>query len=226
VQYLSCQTLRHLITWVSVILTLASFKGGVGKTTSAIHLAAYFSRSAPTVLVDGDPNKTSAKWAARGNPPFRVVPEEETAIAARKHEHVIIDTKARPDTEHLQALARGCDLLILPCTPSSYSMDALTATIAELKTLGAERYRILLTIVPPRPMTDGEQARQLIVRAGLPLFAAEIRRTVAFERAALDGITVDQVKGNDTASLAWRDYERVAEEIEVLNGKAAKQARV
>jgi chromosome partitioning protein len=209
-----------------VILTVASFKGGVGKTTTAIHLATYFSRSASTVLVDGDPNKTSAKWAGRGAPSFRVVPEEETALAARRHEHVIIDTKARPDTEHLHALARGCDLLILPCTPSSYSMDALTATISELQTLGAERYRILLTIVPPRPMADGEQAREMITRAGLPIFAAEIRRTVAFERAALEGTTVDQVRGNDMAGLAWRDYERVAEEIEVVCGKVAKQARV
>ena len=209
-----------------MILTVASFKGGVGKTTTAIHLAAYFSRTAATVLVDGDPNKNSAKWAGRGSPPFRVVPEEETAIAARRHEHVIIDTKARPDTEHLQALARGCDLLILPCTPSSYSMDALIATIKELHALGAERYRILLTIVPPRPMTDGERARAMIVKAGLPLFTSEIRRTVAFERSALDGVTVDQVKGNDTAGLAWRDYERVAEEIEALYGKATRQAAV
>ncbi len=209
-----------------MILTVASFKGGVGKTTTAIHLAAYFSRSAPTVLVDGDPNKNSAKWAGRGTPPFRVVPEEETAIAARRHEHVIIDTKARPDTEHLQALARGCDLLILPCTPSSYSMDALIATIKELHALGAERYRILLTIVPPRPMTDGERARAMIVKAGLPLFTSEIRRTVAFERSALEGVTVDQVKSNDTAGLAWRDYERVAEEVEALYGKATRQAAV
>src|SRR3954453_9835234 len=160
---------------MSVIITVAGFKGGVGKTTTAIHLAAYFSQSGSTVLVDGDPNKTSAKWAGRGTPTFAVVPEEETATAARRHEHVIIDTKARPDTEHLKALARGCDVLILPSTPSSYSMDALTATINELQTLGAERYRILLTIVPPRPMADGDQAREMIARAGLPLFKAEIR---------------------------------------------------
>lgn len=178
------------------------------------------------MLVDGDPNKTSAKWAGRGNPPFRVVPEEETALAARQHEHVIIDTKARPDTDHLQALARGCDLLILPCTPSSYSMDALIATIKELRSLGAERYRILLTIVPPRPMLDGTRAREMIRQAGLPLFNAEIRRTVAFERSALEGVTVDQVKGNDTAGLAWRDYERVVEEIEAFNGKATTKAGI
>jgi chromosome partitioning protein len=171
---------------------------------TAIHLAAYFSRSARTVLVDGDPHKTSAKWAAAIIRRSASYPRKRPAVAARHHEHVIIDTKARPETDHLQALARGCDLFILPCTPSSYSMDALTATIHELKTLGAERYRILLTIVPPRPMTDGDQARAMILRAGLPLFAAEMRRTVAFERAALEGVTVDQVRSNDTAGLAWR----------------------
>jgi chromosome partitioning protein len=203
-----------------VILTVASFKGGVGKTTTAIHLAAYFSRRAATVLVDGDPNRSSTAWAARGDPPFKVVGEHQIAIYARQCEHLIIDTKARPDPQDLKALAEGCDLLILPCTPDPFSMDALTMTIQSLESLGADQFRILLTIVPPRPMTDGDQARKLIVDAGLPIFKGEIRRTVAFQRAALDGVTIDQVRGSDTAGLAWSDYEGIGEEIRKLYGKA------
>lgn len=197
----------------AVILTVASFKGGVGKTTTAIHLASYFSRLAATVLVDGDPNRSSTSWASRGNPPFQVVGEHQIAMVARQCEHLVIDTKARPDPQDLKALAEGCDLLILPCTPDPFSLDALLMTIEALQQLGAEQYKILLTIVPPKPMPDGDHARKTIVGAGLPVFTAEIRRTVAFQRAALDGITVDQVRASDSASQAWQDYESVAREI-------------
>jgi chromosome partitioning protein len=133
---------------------------------------------------------------------------------------VIIDTKAHTEVNHLKSLAEGCDLLVLPCTPDPYAMDALTDTIAVLQQMGADQFRILLTIVPPRPMMDGENARKLILRAGLPLFRAEVRRTIAFQRSALEGVTVDQVKGNDTAGLAWRDYQHVGEEIEEVYGQA------
>ena len=48
-----------------MIITVASFKGGVGKTTTAVHLAAYYQRLDKTVLIDGDPNRSSTAWAAR-----------------------------------------------------------------------------------------------------------------------------------------------------------------
>ena len=59
------------------------------------------------------------------------------------------------------------------------------ATAAALRGLGAERFKVLLTIVPPKPSKDGEEARQAIAEAGLPLFAGEIRRAVAFQRQGL-----------------------------------------
>lgn len=197
----------------SVIITVASFKGGVGKTTTAIHLAQYFSESASTVLIDGDPNRSSTQWATRGSPPFAVVPESQTAIVARKYEHLVIDTKARPELSDLQALAEGCDLLVLPCTPDPFSLDALVMTVDTLAELGADQYKILLTIVPPKPQKDGPYARATLLEAGIPLFAGEIRRTVAFQRAALEGTTVDQISSIEIATVAWNDYVEVGKEI-------------
>lgn len=199
-----------------MILTVASFKGGVGKSTTAVHLAAYFSDKGKTVLVDGDPNRSATSWARKGQLPFEVVGEHQAALYARQCEYLVIDTKARPKSEDLKALALGCHLLVLPCTPDPLSFEALMLTISALKSLGSERYRILLTIVPPQPIPEGENARRAIVEAGLPLFEGKIRRIVAFQRAVTEGVTVDHVKDR-RAPLGWQDYLEVGREIERLN---------
>ena len=112
-----------------MIITMASFKGGVGKSTSAVHLAAHLAQSAKTLLVDGDPNRSVTRWASEGKLPFTVVSEAQAAMHARHYEHIVIDTKARPDPEDLREIATGCHLLVLPCTPDPLSVDALLATV-------------------------------------------------------------------------------------------------
>jgi chromosome partitioning protein len=188
-----------------MIITMASFKGGVGKSTSAVHLAAHLARSAKTLLVDGDPNRSVTRWASEGKLPFTVVSEAQAAMHARHYEHIVIDTKARPDPEDLREIATGCHLLVLPCTPDPLSVDALLATVKALRGLGNDRFRVLLTIVPPRPNKDGAKAREALLEAGLPLFQAQIPRMVNFQRCILDGETVYSP-----------EYNEVGEEIEAL----------
>jgi chromosome partitioning protein len=196
-----------------MIISVAGFKGGVGKTTTAIHFAAYLQQSAPTLLIDGDPNRSATTWARHGKLPFKVIDERAAARYAREYEHLIFDLKARPDEEDLKALVEGCDLLIIPSKPDPLSIDALLLTINMLHAIGAERYRVLLTIAPPRPATDGERAHEALKNAGYPIFASIVRRTKAFEDAAAQGITVNQVTGNPLAKEAWNDYVTAAKEL-------------
>src|SRR5207248_3848873 len=102
-----------------MILTVAGFKGGVGKTTTAIHFAAYLQDTAPTLLIDGDPNRSATTWARANRLPFKVIDERQAARHAGQYEHIVIDTKARPEREDLRALAEGCDLLIVPTKPDA-----------------------------------------------------------------------------------------------------------
>ena len=195
-----------------MIVTVASFKGGQAKTTSAVHLAAFLQEDKPTLLVDGDPNRSATGWARRKGLPFRVIDERQAARYAREYEHIVIDTQARPTQEDLEALADGCDMLIIPVTPDALSLDALFLIVEALEHLGSNRFRILLTIVPPRPSKDGDEARATLEEAKLPVFRTIIRRFVAFQKAALQGVPVYEVL-DPRAQEAWEDYRKVGEEL-------------
>jgi chromosome partitioning protein len=197
-----------------MIVTVASNKGGVGKTTTSIHIAAYLHQFSPTLLVDNDPNKSATGWAARSanGLPFRVVDVNQSLKVGRDFEHVVFDTKARPNQEEMQTLAEGCDLMVIPTTPDAMSIEALMGTIDMLRGLKGVKYKVLITIIPPYPERDGEDARAMLETSGYPLFASGIREAKVFKQAALHGQIVNQLKG-PRAAVCWEDYVKVGGEL-------------
>jgi chromosome partitioning protein len=195
-----------------MIVTVLSFKGGVGKTTTAIHLAAFLNKDKQTLLVDGDGNRSASLWGKRGKFPFTVVDHHSATKYAKKFDHIVIDTYARPNLEDLEGMVEGCDYLVLPTTPESMALDALVFTVASLKKLKAENYRILLTMIPPKPSKDGEECRALLEEKSYPLFKSGISRLTAFQKASANGVTVNEVK-DERAQRGWQEYIAVGKEI-------------
>jgi chromosome partitioning protein len=203
-----------------MFITVTHYKGGVGKTTTAVHLAAFLQRLAPTLLIDGDPNRSATKWGKNGvGFPFQVVDEAEAAYRARDYKHVVIDTEARPGIADFDTLAKGCDLLVIPAVPATLDTLALLDTLkaAEQAGLPTTKYRVLMTKVPPPPEPDGPQLRATLERRQIPIFVAEIPRLKSFEKAAASGVPVYAVKNDPQAMRAWQGYNDIGTEI--TNGR-------
>ncbi len=169
-------------------------------------------KKAPTLLVDGDPNRSCIAWSKKGLLPFHVVDERQAVKSVRDFTHVVIDTQARPADEDLETLIAGCDMLVIPTTPDALSLGALLQMLVALKKFQGEAYKILLTVTPPPPSRDADEAREQLSDAGLPLFKGQIRRYAAYKKAALEGLIVEQTH-DPKARIAWQDYLSVGKEI-------------
>ena len=198
------------------ICTVTGYKGGIGKSTTAIHLSAIFAQKGKTLLVDGDPNRTSLAWSRRSNGklPFMVEDERKYQKLIREMEFLVIDTPARPESDDLKTLAEGCDLLVLPTIPDVVSLEPTLAITEVLKTAN---YRLLITMVPPPPNKQGEELKLALKESQIPVFSSTVRRTVSFGQAAEQGCLVHQTGKKDRTGIeAWNDYQKVA--LEALNG--------
>jgi chromosome partitioning protein len=195
-----------------MIITVGSVKGGVGKTNTAIHLAAYFQQLAPTLLVDSDRIRASLLWSKRGTLPFTVVDENHQAKAMREtaYTHIIFDTEGSIDDQGLREMATGCDLLVVPAVPETSATDGLIYTLDRLK--GTHNFRVLLNRVKHNRPKEAVDLRAALMGMPVPVFITEIPDLVAFDKASSQGVPVATVN-EERARRAWDAFEALGKEI-------------
>lgn len=196
-----------------MLVTVASFKGGVGKTTTAMHLAAFLQTQAQTVLFDSDRTRNAIKWAGRGSLPFHVAPWAHAGKIASNYTHKVIDTGQRPEDMDFRELAEGCDLLVIPAEPGAMEDDSLMDSLQALVEMGVTNYRVLIVQDPPPPETDGAELRADLEAEGVPVFEHSIPRVKAFRHAARSGVTVDTYTSDPRAKRGWSAYQAVGREV-------------
>jgi chromosome partitioning protein len=200
------------------LITVTSYKGGCAKSTTSVHLAAFFSDRYHVLLIDEDPNHTSLEWAKRGQLPYTVADKNRAIKLIAKHDLIIVDTPARPESSDLKDLLEDCDMMILPTFPDILSYNPMRQTARDLEGIDAQarlKYRALVCNVPAAPNKEGLMMRDELQEEGIPVFQSLIRHTLGFQKAALEGVTINKIR-NSKQRAAWQDYVKLGREIESL----------
>jgi chromosome partitioning protein len=193
-------------------IAVAQRKGGVGKTTVAVNVAAEFQRRWQGVgLIDADVQESAAQWAEPGNLQFPVytLALADQPIAdwigkfnrvAASHEYVVIDTA--PNERALVASIAVSHLVLVPCTPSGLDIEATARTLKIIEKVCALRQRQPnLIIVPNRVDSRTLEGRQLVDElSGLnETVSSTIGNRSAFVRAFSAGHSVAGMSDADAA---------------------------
>lgn len=199
------------------ILVVTNGKGGVGKTTTAVSLATLLAEKFKVLLVDADPQGSATWWSERGSMPYELSQESDANQLQNLQRItgygvIVVDTPPALRSEALMTVVRNADYVILPTPPAPMDLTVLIETVREAVAPLGVPYRVLLTRVDPRSLNKALDAQQALLRANIPSFNAFIRAYTAHEQAALDAVSITQIKGK-MAREGEGDYRRVLDEL-------------
>lgn len=204
------------------VIAVINQKGGAGKTTLSMNLAAGLARRGDTIVIDLDPQGSSCQWASMGSEPFPATVEQMPGDwnAAMLHQnyqgfrHVVLDCPPSLESHaSLQAL-RACDVALIPVLPSPIDLWAsmkLPREIEEARKVNSniKAYLVLNQLEPNSALSAAMQ--DALAEFGIPVLNASMRRRASYRGAALEGISVYQMGGH--GSSAVEEMEAIINEV-------------
>jgi len=161
-------------------IAVVNLKGGVGKTITSVHLAANLGRTAPTLLVDADPQGSAVSWASMSpDLPFTTVGLGIATIGSRLpsesigFDHVVIDTPPG-DSGIVRASVQFCSTVLVPVQPTLQDLNRLRPTL-ELIVGAGNNPDVFVVLTRVRFGTRSvRDAREALTSLGLHVLESEI----------------------------------------------------
>lgn len=204
------------------VIAIINQKGGTGKTTLALNLAAGLARRAPTAVADADPQCSISQWIAMGEgesdlpAAVQIATAPATTIACLKqnHRYVVVDCPPAVQGAVVEAVMASADLMLIPVLPSpldlwaSVEMAALVNQ-AQQKNRALQAYLVLNQVETRNALSRVMQ--QAVAEFDVPLLQAGLQRRAAYRSAAVEGVSVYALGNRGLQAAA--DIEAIIEEL-------------
>jgi chromosome partitioning protein len=217
---------------MSYTIAVAQRKGGVGKTTLAVSVAAELHRRGKAVaLIDADAQRSACQWAGPGNLQFPVYElaltdqfvhnnwYRELIRVGANYNYIVVDT---PPNEQALSVSTGVSSLVLvPCTPSGLDLGSMVRTLEIIDTVRSRRRgHPSLILVPNRVDARTLEGRQLVEE--LVGFGEVVSPTIgdrsAFVRAFSAGRSVAKMVDGQ---VAHREIQMLCDVVEKCLGTSS-----
>ncbi|MDF0551990.1 ParA family partition ATPase [Kamptonema sp. UHCC 0994] len=198
-----------------MIISVQNQKGGVGKTTIAVHIShALALRGGRILLVDADPQGSARDWAAARNSdlPFSVVGLDRPTIhrdlpaIAKSYSHVVIDGPPRV-SDLARSAIMASNIVLIPVQPSPYDIWATEKVINLIREASVYKDWLKSVFVINRKIVNtsiGRDVAEALSGYQIPVLKSAICQRVAFAESATIGCTVLETEPKGAAAAEIR----------------------